>query len=197
MFPPENVWPLRRSKNVYGQVDPSYGKIKEYAELEGEELPGSGLSARQMARIINFLKKNGNYSLSNTQDMGNCQYAAVQRGTQLKREVTSMHLRRFMIMKMCKHPPILQQIPVQESGHPLWPRQDACKGASTEGEGRYHLCPRCCLTRGSLVHSPSIPTCCTSILTGPGEMSTLSPSCPASGRLASLCSSQISLMSTG
>ena len=57
-----------------------------------------------MARVINFLRKNGNYSLSNTQDMGNCQYAAVQRGTQLKREVTSMHLRRFIIMKMCKHP---------------------------------------------------------------------------------------------
>ena len=67
-------------------------------------MSGSGLSARQMARVINFLKKNGNYSLSNTQDMGNCQYAAVQRGTQLKREVTSMHLRRFIVMKMCKNP---------------------------------------------------------------------------------------------
>ena len=95
---------FEQSKNVYGEVDPSYGKVKEYTELEGEELPGSGLNARQMARVINFLKKNGDYSLSNTQEMGNCQYAAVQRGTQLKREVTSMHLRRFMVMKMCKHP---------------------------------------------------------------------------------------------
>ena len=95
---------FEQSKNVYGQVDPSYGRIKEYVELEGEELPGSGLSARQMARVINFSKKNDNYSLSNTQDMGNCKYAAVQRGTQLKREVTSMHLRRYIIMKMCKHP---------------------------------------------------------------------------------------------
>ena len=92
------------SKKVYAEVDPAYGKVKEYPELEGEELPGSGLNARQMARVINFLKKNGSYSLSNTQDMGNCQYAAVQRGTQLRREVTSMHIRRFMIMKMCKHP---------------------------------------------------------------------------------------------
>ena len=41
-------------------------------------------------------------------------------------------------------PPILQQIPVQESGHPLWLRKDVCKGASREGEGRYYLCPRCC-----------------------------------------------------
>ena len=68
---------FEQSKNVYGEVDPSYGKVKEYTELEREELPGSGLSAREMARVINFLKKNGNYSLSNTQDMGNCQYAAV------------------------------------------------------------------------------------------------------------------------
>ena len=95
---------FEQSKNVYGEVDPAYGKVKEYTELEGEELPGSGLSARQMARVINFLRKNGNSSLSNTQDMGNCQYAAVQRGTQLKREVTSMHLRRFIVMKMCKNP---------------------------------------------------------------------------------------------
>ena len=95
---------FEESKNVYGQVDPSYGRIKEYLELEGEELSGSGLSARQMARVINFLKKNGNYSLFNTQNFGNCQYAAVQRGTQLNREVTSMHLRRFLVTKMCKHP---------------------------------------------------------------------------------------------
>ena len=73
---------FEQSKNVYGEVDPAYGKVKEYTELEGEELPGSGLSARQMARVINFLKKNGNYSLSNTQDTGNCQYAAVQRSNQ-------------------------------------------------------------------------------------------------------------------
>ena len=102
--PTKECQAFENSKNVYGEVDASYGKIKEYTELEGEELPSSGLSARQMARVINFLKKNGNYSLSNTQDMGNCQYAAVQRGTQLKREVTSMHLRRFMVMKMCNHP---------------------------------------------------------------------------------------------
>ena len=102
--PTKECLAFEQSKNVYGEVDPSYGKVKEYTELEGEEFPGSGLSARQMARVINFLKKNGNYSLSNTQDMGNCQYAAVQRSTQLKREVTSMHLRRFIIMKMCKHP---------------------------------------------------------------------------------------------
>ena len=95
---------FEESKNVYGQVDPSYGRIKEYVEREGEEHPGSGLRARQMARVINFLKRNGNYSLSNTQDLGNCQYVAVQKGTQLKREVTSMHLRRHLVMKMCKHP---------------------------------------------------------------------------------------------
>ena len=73
--------------------------------VRGEELPGTGgLSARQMARVIYFLKSNGNFSLSQTQDVGNCQYAAVQRGTQLKREVTSMHIRRFMVMEMCKKP---------------------------------------------------------------------------------------------
>ena len=93
------------SKIIYTEVDPSCAEIKEYEELEGEELPGSGgLSARQMARVIYFLKSNGNFSLSQTQDVGNCQYAAVQRGTQLKREVTSMHIRRFMVMEMCKKP---------------------------------------------------------------------------------------------
>ena len=48
---------FEQSKNVYGEVDPAYGKVKEYTELEGEELPGSGLSARQMARVINFSKR--------------------------------------------------------------------------------------------------------------------------------------------
>ena len=96
---------FQNSKNVYQDVDPNCAKIKEYKELEGEELPGSGgLSARQMARVIYFLKSNGGYSLAQTQDVGNCQYAAVQRGTQLKREVTSMHIRRFMVVKMCKYP---------------------------------------------------------------------------------------------
>ena len=81
--PTKECQAFENNRNVYGEVDASYGKVKEYTELEGEELPGSGLNARQMARVINFLKKNGNYSLSNTQDLGNCQYTAVQRGTQL------------------------------------------------------------------------------------------------------------------
>ena len=51
---------FQNSKNVYQDVDPNCAKIKEYKELEGEELPGSGgLSARQMARVIYFLKSNG------------------------------------------------------------------------------------------------------------------------------------------
>ena len=111
---------FEESKNVYGQVDPSYERIKEYVELEGEELPGSGLSARQMARDINFLKKNGNYSLFNTQDLGNCQYTSVKRGTQLNREVTSMHLKRFLVMKMCNHPQFFSKF--------LWKSLATCYG---------------------------------------------------------------------
>ena len=96
---------FENSKREYQLVDGSYPKVKEYKELEGEILPGSGgMSAREMARLINFLKVNGNYSLCQTQDVGNCQYAAVQRGTQLKREVSSMHLRRYIVMEMCKQP---------------------------------------------------------------------------------------------
>ena len=72
----------RKSKFLYGQVDPPYGRIKEYVELEGEELIGSG-------------------------DMGTWGTANMQLsrgGTQLKREVTSIHLRRYIIIKMCQHP---------------------------------------------------------------------------------------------
>ena len=95
---------FQRSTIENGEVDPAYPAILEYEELEGELLPGSSLNARQLARVINFLKTNGNFSLLQTQDMGNCQYAATQRGTGLKRECSTMHLRRFIVMGICKHP---------------------------------------------------------------------------------------------
>ena len=59
---------FQNSKNVYQDVDPNCAKIKEYKELEGEELPGSGgLSARQMARVIYFLEEQwGLFPCSNT-----------------------------------------------------------------------------------------------------------------------------------
>ena len=96
---------FQNSKNVYQDVDPNCAKIKEYKELEGEELPGTGgLSARQNGQSYLFLEEQwGLFPCSNT-GWGNCQYAAVQRGTQFKREVTSIHIRRFMVVKMCKYP---------------------------------------------------------------------------------------------
>ena len=143
-MPTRECLAFEQSENVNSEVDPSYGKVKEYKELEGEELPESGLSARQMARVINFLKKNGNYSLSSTQDMGNCQYAAVQRGTQLKREVTSMHLRRFIIMKMCKHPQFFNKFLCKSLATHYGLDRMSAKELAEKKKAGTNLCPGCC-----------------------------------------------------
>ena len=78
--------------------------VNEYWELDGETGIGSRLSARHMARIISYMKENGGYTIVQTQELGNCLYASVLRGTDIRREFTSMHLRRMLVMLISKHP---------------------------------------------------------------------------------------------
>ena len=54
------------------------------------------MSARKMARLIAFLRMNGGYALVTKQELGNCLWSSVLRGTDVKREFASMHLRRLV-----------------------------------------------------------------------------------------------------
>ena len=56
-----------------------------------------------MARIIAYLRANGGFTIVQTQELGNCLYAAFLRGTAAKREVTSMHVRRMLVMMLLKN----------------------------------------------------------------------------------------------
>ena len=77
--------------------------VNEYLELEKEDSIGCRLSARYMARIIAYLRVNGGYTIVQTQELGNCLYAAFLRGTDAKREFTSTHLRRMLVMMITKN----------------------------------------------------------------------------------------------
>ena len=57
-----------------------------------------------MARIISYMKENGGYTIVQTQELGNCLYASVLRRTDIRREFTTMHLRRMLVMAISKHP---------------------------------------------------------------------------------------------
>ena len=57
-----------------------------------------------MARIIAYMRVNGGYTIVQTQELGNCLYAAVLRGTDIRREFTTIHLRRMLVMLIAKHP---------------------------------------------------------------------------------------------
>ena len=78
--------------------------VNEYWELEGETGIGSRLSARHMARIIAYMKVNGGYTIVQTQELGNCLYASILRGTDVRKEFTTMHLRRMLVVLISKHP---------------------------------------------------------------------------------------------
>ena len=77
----------------------------EFNELKGQSSLGiSRLSARKEAKLHAFLKANGGFALRHTQDLGNCLYAAVLRGTDCKREFTTMHLRRMLVWMVSQYP---------------------------------------------------------------------------------------------
>ena len=62
------------------------------------------ISAKEMAKLIAFLQMNGGYSLITTQELGNCLWASILRGTDVKREFASMHLRRLVVMMIGAYP---------------------------------------------------------------------------------------------
>ena len=47
---------------------------------------------------------NGGFALKQTQELGNCLYSAVLRGTDIKREFTTMHLRRLIVVMVSQYP---------------------------------------------------------------------------------------------
>ena len=63
----------------------------------------SRMSAREMAKLIAFLKGNRGYSFITTQ-LGNCIWASVLTGTDVKKEFASMHLRRLVVMMIGAYP---------------------------------------------------------------------------------------------
>ena len=89
----------RESNLPEGKQPPEY---KELGNLEHPFMPR--MSARKMARLIAFLRMNGGYALVTTQELGNCLWSSVLRGTDVKREFASMHLRRLVAKMITSFP---------------------------------------------------------------------------------------------
>ena len=84
---------------------PEGKRLPEYTSLGNFPHPFMPrISAREMAKLIAFLKGNGGYSLITTQELGNCMWASVLRGTDVKKEFASMHLRRLGVMMIGAYP---------------------------------------------------------------------------------------------
>ena len=64
----------------------------------------SRLLARQMAQLIAYLRKNGGFELRITQELGNCLYASILRGKSIKKEFSTMHLRRLLVVLLGNYP---------------------------------------------------------------------------------------------
>ena len=64
----------------------------------------SRLLARQMAQLIAYLRKNGGFELRITQELGNCLYASILRGMSIKKEFSTMHLRRLLVVLLGNYP---------------------------------------------------------------------------------------------
>ena len=106
----------------------------EFNELKGQSSLGIvRLSARKEAKLHAFLKANGGFALRHTQDLGNCLYAAVLRGTDCKREFTTMHLRRMLVWMVSQYPNF-QQVPQQGPWIGVWAGQVKQEGAGQERE---------------------------------------------------------------
>lgn len=82
-----------------GKQPPSYSELGNFPHPFMQRI-----SAREMARLIAFLKMNGGYTLVTTQELGNCLWASVLRGTEVKKEFTSMHLRRLVVKMVGSFP---------------------------------------------------------------------------------------------
>ena len=77
----------------------------EFEELENQASLGSSrMTAQEEAKLHAFLRANGGFALKQTQELGNCLYSAVLRGTDIKREFTTMHLRRLLVVMVSQYP---------------------------------------------------------------------------------------------
>ena len=124
-------------RNIKAEIDPDAPKIKLYTELKDELIPGSKLTGQVMARLISFLKQHGHYTAVQTQDLGNCLYAAVLRGTQMKREVASMMLRRFIVKKITQFPAFFSKFLKRSLAHTYGhERRDPAEVDRLEREGK-------------------------------------------------------------
>ena len=124
-------------RNIKAEIDPDAPKIKLYTELKDELIPGSKLTGQVMARLISFLKQHGHYTAVQTQDLGNCLYAVVLMGTQMKREVASMMLRRFIVKKITQFPAFFSKFLNRSLAHTYGhERKDPAEVDRLEREGK-------------------------------------------------------------
>ena len=124
-------------RNLKAEIDPEAPKVKLYTELKDEQIPGSKLTGQVMARLISFLKQHGHYTAVQTQDLGNCMYAAILRGTQMKREVANMMLRRFIVKKIIQFPAFFSKYLRRSLAHTYGhARRDPAEVDRLEKEGK-------------------------------------------------------------
>ena len=171
-------------RNLKVEIDPEAPKVKLYTELKDEQIPGSKLTGQVMARLISFLKQHGHYTAVQTQDLGNCMYAAILRGTQMKREVASMLLRRFIVKKITQFPAFFSKYLRRSLAHTYGhERRDPAEVDRLEKEGKISA-------DGAADERLPGPfsLASTSSRTELGEISMSWPSSPACGRSGSLSS---------
>ena len=77
----------------------------DFEELQHQPSLGSSkMTAQKEAKLHAYLRANGGFALKQTQELGNCMYSAVLRGTDCKREFTTMHLRRLLVVMVAQYP---------------------------------------------------------------------------------------------
>ena len=113
--PSKEVEPLSQEEECFMQsrafTYSAQGKAPpEFEELEHQDSLGSSrMTAQEEAKLHAFLRANGGFALKQTQELGNCMYSAVLRGTDIKREFTTMHLRRLLILMVSQYPTFFLQ----------------------------------------------------------------------------------------
>ena len=155
----------------------------EYTELGNFPHPFMPrISAREMAKLIAFLKGNGGYSLITTQELGNCMWASVLRGTDVKKEFASMHLRRLVVMMIGAYPKFFFNYLKYSLASTYG--QDRPQKKKSPGRRRRALSPvNRPMTTGCQGPSHLQNMCSTSLQMEPGEMTMCSPWSLSSGRL--------------
>ena len=99
---PEGLCYQASKNNKYERVEED---VPDFEELGDAPHPYcEGMLAKDIARLMAYLRKHGGWQLVTTQALGNCLYSSVLRGTNCKKEFVSMHLRRLLIMLLSAYP---------------------------------------------------------------------------------------------